>query len=389
MSFKTLQDVGEVKGKKALVRVDFNVPMKDGKVVDGYRIEKTLPTINLLREKGAKVLLMGHIEFSPLEKVANPNGKATLRPVVDYLAQYFPVKFAEDFFGNSAQMALSDLQDGEVVLFENLRNDPGEEENDQSFAKNLAALGDFYVGDAFSAAHRKHASIVGVPRFLPSYAGLLMQSEIENISQVFNPPHPFLFILGGAKFDTKLPLIQKFLTLAEHVFVGGALANNFFLEKKLNIGTSLVSKGDFNIKDLFSDQRLVIPTDVTVLSGNNRIVKKPEEVLDNESILDAGPESVELIRKMVEESKCVLWNGPLGNYEKGFVEPTNAVATMLAENTAKGVKTIVGGADTLASISSTGAEEKISFISTGGGAMLQYLLDETLPGIEALEEKTA
>jgi phosphoglycerate kinase len=376
MAFKTLKEIGEIKGKKVLVRVDFNVPIENGNVVDPYRIEKSLATINFLREKGARLLLISHLD----EKSGN-----TLKPVADYLTKYFPVTFSSDYFGEECLKAVTECGEGEVVLFENLRNNAGEEDNDKAFAKNLASLAELYVNDAFAVSHRKHASIVGVPQFLPSYAGLLLQAEVENLSEVFHPPHPFLFILGGAKFDTKLPLIQKFLTLAEYVFVGGALANNFFKEKNLNIGKSLVSQGDFNIRDLIGDNRLVIPVDVTVENGGKTMVKKPEEVNDGDNILDAGPETISKIKKLVSESKCVLWNGPLGNYEKGFTGPTTEVAKILAESE---VQSIVGGGDTLAAISTLGVEDKISFVSTGGGAMLQYLLDETLPGVEALKNST-
>ena len=363
MQFKTLKDIIDVKGKKVLVRVDFNVPIENGKVVDPYRIEKSLPTINFLREKGARLILISHLD----EKSGT-----TLRPVAKYLEAEFPVIFSEDF---------SD-KEGDVVLFENLRNSKGEEANDVAFAKELAGLADIYVNDAFSVSHRPHASIVGVPEFLPSYAGLQMEAEIKNLTDMFNPPHPFLFILGGAKFDTKLPLIQKFLKTADHVFVGGALANNFFKEEGLNIGKSLVSEGDFHINELLQDHKLILPPDVTVEVGGKKEVKATNKVKDDESILDAGPETVELLKELIPQMKCVLWNGPLGNYEKGFTEPTIALGKILAESD---VESVVGGGDTLAAIASSGVEEKISFVSTGGGAMLQFLLDETLPGIEALK----
>lgn len=371
--FKTVHDIAEIKGKKIILRVDFNVPIENGKVGDPYRIEKSLPTINFLREKGARLMLMSHLD---------KQSGTTLKPVAEYLEHNFPVKFSEDFFGEQSLNAITELSEGEVLLFENLRNNEGEEANDKAFAKNLASMGEIYVNDAFSVSHRSHASIVGIPEFLPSYAGIQLEAEIKNLSDMFNPPHPFLFILGGAKFDTKLPLIQKFLKLADHVFVGGALANNFFKEEGLNIGKSLVSEGDFHIHDLLEDHKLILPPDVTVEVAGKKVVKQTNKVEDGESILDAGPETVELLAKLIPHLKCVLWNGPLGNYEKGFTEPTIALGKVLAESD---VVSIVGGGDTLAAISTSGVEDKISFVSTGGGAMLQFLLDETLPGIEALK----
>ncbi len=373
-TIKNLEDIGEIVGKKILLRVDFNVPIDEGKVVDDYRIVKSLPTINWLREKGARVILISHLD----EKSG-----VTLAPVGEYLQSHFPVKFVGDVAGEAAASAAASLGNGDVILLENLRQNPGEEANDESFAKSLASFADVYINDAFAVSHRAHASIVGVPKFLPKYAGLLMDAEIKNLSSVFNPPHPFLFILGGAKFDTKLPLIEKFLSLAEHVFVGGALSNNIFKEMGYEVGKSLVSDGDFNIKNLLGDQRLIIPKDVEVMAeSGEKIIRKSNEVQATEAIYDSGPETLANLANLVKESKCVLWNGPLGNYEKGFIQPTIELANMLA---ASGDKTIVGGGDTLAAIASSGAEEKISFISTGGGAMLQFLLDETLPGIEALK----
>ncbi len=372
-SFKTLHDIPEIKGKKVILRVDFNVPIENSKVVDPYRIEKSLSTINFLRENGAKVILLSHLD--------KQNG-STLKPTAEYLEHTFPVRFMDDPLAEDSRTAILGLQDGEVILFENLRNNKGEEANDPDFAKNLASLGEIYVNDAFSVSHRKHASIVGIPQYLPSYAGFQLETEIKNLTEVFNPPHPFLFILGGAKFDTKLPLIQKFLKLADHVFVGGALANNFFKEEGLNIGKSLYEEGDFHIHEELADPKLILPPDVTVEMDGKRTVRATNKVEDGESILDVGPETIKLFRKLIPELKCVLWNGPLGNYEKGFTEPTIELGKILAESN---VKSIVGGGDTLAAIASSGVEEKISFISTGGGAMLDFLLDETLPGIEGLK----
>ncbi len=374
MIIKNLEDIGDVLGKKVFLRVDFNVPIEDGKVVDDYRIIKSLPTINWLKDKGARVILASHLD----EKSG-----ITLAPVGEYLQSHFPVKFIGKVIGEVVAETVTSMKNGDIVLLENLRQNPGEENNDEAFSKALASLADIYINDAFAVSHRAHASIVGVPKFLPKYAGLLMDAEIKNLSSVFNPPHPFLFILGGAKFDTKLPLIEKFLSLAEHVFVGGALSNNIFKEMGYEVGKSLVSDGDFNIKNLLGDQRLIIPRDVEVLTeSGEKIIRKVNEVLATETIYDSGPETLANLSDLVKGSKCVLWNGPLGNYEKGFIQPTIDLVKILAES---GDKTIVGGGDTLAAISSSGVEDKISFISTGGGAMLQFLLDETLPGIEALK----
>ncbi|MDD5318249.1 MAG: phosphoglycerate kinase [Candidatus Pacebacteria bacterium] len=376
---KSITTLESLAGKKVLVRVDFNVPIENGKITGDTRIKKSLATIEFLRNQKAKIILISHIEGK---------GGDSLRPIYDYLMKIFPLTFVEDIFSKESLAEMSSMADGDIILVENIRQYPEEKKNDREFSKKLAGFADIYVNDAFSVSHRSHASIVGVPEFLPHYAGLLLSDEINHLKKIFHPPHPFLFILGGAKFDTKLPLIQKFLTLADHVFVGGALANNLFKARRWNVGASLVSGGDFSVTDIVADTRLLVPTDVIVQDKNTQAVsaKKSDQVGDADVIMDAGPETMSMLQTMIGESKCVLWNGPLGNYELGFTEPTIELAKIISDADGS-LEAVVGGGDTLAAISSLGekAESKISFISTGGGAMLQYLLDETLVGIEALK----
>jgi len=241
-----------------------------------------------------------------------------------------------------------------------------------------------YVNDAFGVAHRKHASVVGVPEYLLHYGGLLLKQEIQNISKAFSPERPFAFILGGAKFDTKLPIIEKYLERADTIFVGGALANNFFKELGYNIGTSLFSHGEFGIKEMLQNTKLFIPVDVTVTKpdGSSRVTV-PQEVESDECIVDIGPETLEKLKGIIASAKTVVWNGPLGNFEIGFKEYTEELARVISESSAS---TIVGGGDTLASIQKLGIEHKFTFVSTGGGAMLDFLVNETLVGIEALQK---
>ncbi len=378
-----------INGKTILVRVDFNVPIENGVVSGDTRIKRSLDTINFLIDQKAKIILISHIEGK---------GGDSLRPVYDFIKNTFPVSFVEDILGEEGQTAISKLIPGEVILAENIRMYPEEKKNDIDFSKKLASLADIYVNDAFSVSHRSHASIVGVPQFVPHFAGLLLIDEIVHLQKIFHPKHPFVFILGGAKFDTKLPLIQKFLSVADHVFVGGALANDIFKAKGFNVGASLVSDMSsvqnisnqiFSMKDFIENPKLVTPSDVVVQKEGIKgvdgcVIKKTNEVLEDEVIFDSGPETVEFLKKLVSESKCVLWNGPLGNYEEGFTGPTIELAKIIAET---GVDGAVGGGDTLAAINTLGdtVESKINFISTGGGAMLQYLLDETLVGIDALK----
>lgn len=362
-SINELQEA-DVKGKKVLVRVDFNVPVKDGKVVDDYRIVRALPTIKFLKEKGAKVLLISHIETKDVEA-------PTLVPVFAYFkknneAGLHDIHFVEDIFSDDASTMLKEMQNGEVILFENIRQYEEEKKNDAEFGKKLAALADIYVNDAFAVSHREHASVVGVAPHIPAYAGLLLADEIAHLKIDENVPRPFLFIIGGAKFDTKLPLIQKFLDKADNVFVGGALANDIFKAKGMDVKDSLVSDG----------------VDVSAVAANPKLIVPADVVWDGRAIMDAGVAAVEELRPLIQEAKYILWNGPIGNYEKGFKQGTVALAKLIGESSAVSV---VGGGDTLASIKELGLVDEFTFISTGGGAMLDLLLEGTLPGITALD----
>lgn len=370
---RTIEDAGDVAGKRVLLRVDLNTPVVDGKVSDPYRIDQIIPTIDMLRLKKAKIIILAHTETK---------GNTSLWPMADYLNGFVKVHFAKDLFSAETVSMIADMEDGDVVMLENLRSDEGEKANDEAFAKKLAQYADIYVNDAFSVSHRKHASVVGVPQFLPSYAGPLFINEVENLSKAFNPSHPFVFILGGAKFDTKLPLIEKYLDKADGVVVVGALANNVFKTKGFEVGVSLVSPGDFGIDAMLNNPKFVAPVDVTVKKADGSMeIKKANEVLVDEYIGDAGSETVEKIGELVKNASLVVWNGPLGNYEEGFTEQTEKLAEIIAGSDAT---TIVGGGDTLASIEKLNLAHKFSFVSTAGGAMLDFLVNETLPGIDAL-----
>lgn len=369
---KTLRDLPDISGKTVFVRCDFNVPIVNGEVGDSFRIEKSFQAIDFLLEKGAKLILASHIEGSA----------DTLLPVFEYLNKKYPISFVIDYFPEKPESIESALQDGQIVLLENLRKYSGEKANDQDFAKHLASFADFYVNEAFPAAHRAHASIVGVPKFLQGFAGIVLEEEISALTRVFQAPHPFVFILGGAKFETKLPLIEKFIRRADTVFVGGALANDFFKVRGIAVGASLLSNGDFHLERFIGDT-LILPTDVIVEGNNGRVTKQSEEVLSDEMISDVGPQSIEGLKDVIKNAKFILWNGPLGNYENGFKDSTLMLAKLIAES---GAESIVGGGDTVASIAELNLADKFTFISTGGGAMLEFLADETLPGIEALNE---
>lgn len=373
-TFQTLKDISHLKGVKVLLRLDLNVPIQKGRVVDDFRIRQSLPTINFLQKAGAKVLILGHLESKE---------NTSLKVVADYMQKYVPVRFLENYRNVLAEF--ESLPEGGCLMLENLRVWEGEKANDTTFAKELASLADIYVNDAFSVSHREHASIVGVPKYIPGYAGLLFEKEVENLSQAFVPEHPFLFILGGAKLETKMPLVEKFLERADFVFVGGALANNFFKAQGHEIGTSLFSDQDFHLEEIMKNKKLYLPEDVMVRTAGGREIKQPIEVRVGENILDAGEKAVSALAVLARKSKLVVWNGPLGDYENGFEKGTKDLAKALADC---GAKTIVGGGDTLAVIHKLGLENKFSFISTAGGAMLDFLVRETLPGIKALESRS-
>jgi phosphoglycerate kinase len=350
---RSIEQIKNIKGKTALVRVDFNVPIKNGKVLDDFRIQKALPTIKFLQKKGAKIVLISHL---------GKDGKQSMKPVADCLKKYIKK---------------------DITLLENIRKYKGEEKNDDSFARGLSRLGDFYVNDAFSVSHRKHASVVGISKYLPSYAGFQMEEEIKNLSKVFkNPKHPFLFILGGAKFSTKMPLIKKYLKLADCLFIGGALSNDFLKAKGYEVGKSLVDTTKIP-ENILKNKKLILPVDVLVLSGKKLINKKIEDIKKNETILDIGIESTKIAENYIKKSKLILLNGPLGKYE----EKSGDLATKKLLKTVANSKaeSIVGGGDIVSIVSELKLEKKLSFVSTGGGATLDFLANGTLPGIKALK----
>lgn len=354
-----MPDISKVKlgGRRVLLRAGFDVPVKNGKVIEDYRIKKTLPTVRLLQNKGAKIIILSHLGQK----------KETLRPVADYLRGHIAgLKFVPGIFGPEVDKAIMKMKEGDVVMLENLRMNPGEEKNDKIFAKKLAGLGNVFVNDAFSVSHRPHASIAGLPKYLPSYAGLLFEKEIKNLETAFRPKHPFLLILGGVKFESKLGVLERFLKIADKIFIGGALANNFFRLKGVDIGKSLFDR-DISVKKYLKNKKIILPLDVR---------------RKNNLILDIGPKSIAELLKIIKKSKFILWNGPLGNFEiKGFSTGTDMVARAIIQTPAV---SIVGGGDTIRALTAAAALGGFSFVSTAGGAMLEFLAEGTLPGIEAI-----
>ena len=349
---RSVKQIKNLKDKKVLMRVDFNVPIKNGEILDDFKIRKALPTIKFLQRKGAEVILISHL---------GKDGTESMKPVADCLKKYIKKN---------------------IILLDNIRKFPGEVKNDLNFARKLAKLGDIYVNDAFSVSHRSHASIVSLPKFLPSYAGFQLEEEIKNLSKVFKKPkHPFLCITGGAKFSTKIPLIRKYLRSADYVFVGGALSNNFLKAQGYEIGKSLVNNTNYNFKEILKNRKLILPEDIVVKSGNRLINKRIDKIKKDEIILDIGSKTTKNLVRLVEKSKFILWNGPLGKYESSGARSTEKILRLVANSK---IESIIGGGDIVALVSQMKLENKFSFVSTGGGAMLDFLTTGTLPGIKAL-----
>lgn len=375
MKLRSIEKVKNLKGKRVLLRLDLNVPIANGEVVDDFRIRKALPTVKFLKKAGAKVIILSH----------TGRGKEdSLLPISQYMAKTLKHSFVADFQSEEGKKVLEWMKNGEIAMLENLRQNDGEKNKSVPFAKSLAALGDIYVNEAFAVSHRKDSSIYLIPKYLPSYFGPLFCEEVENLSFAMHRHSPFLFILGGAKFETKMPLIKKYLTVADTVFVGGALANNFFKVMGYEVGASLVDGAHLSLKPILKNKKLLLPLDVTVGGAIGKNTKLPQEILLGESILDSGPKTLAMLSAYVNKAKFILWNGPLGNYEAGYGEATLALAEAILGSNAKAV---VGGGDTVAAIAKCKTKQKNTFISTGGGAMLEFLAQGTLPGIDAIVKK--
>ncbi len=370
-----ITDAPSLEGKRVLIRTSLNVPLKNGRVVDATRILEALPTVMQVRKRGGRAILISH----------HSDGRETsLLPIYEVLSELVPASFVHDVFSPEGMEILHEMQDGDVVVVENIRQYVGEEDADAVFAKKLAGLADFYVNDDFTSAHREHASVVLLPKLLPSFMGLQFEKEYVNLSKAFSPKHPSLLILGGAKPETKLPLAEIFLSKMDTVFIGGISANVLFKQKGYEVGASVVTGESISAVDiLLLAPNVILPVDVRAKKEGKRIcVKSPKYVEADEMIVDAGPETIARLSELISNAQFILWNGPLGDYELGYTESTYALAEMLTESNAT---TIIGGGDTVASIAHLGLNEKFTFVSTAGGAMLDFLAAGTLPGIEALK----
>ncbi|MDB5237585.1 MAG: Phosphoglycerate kinase [Parcubacteria group bacterium] len=376
---RSIRELSDLTNVPVLVRAALNVPIADGTVANTFRLRSALPTIEYLRSRHARVILIGHL---------GEKGTETLAPVCAAMQQLVPrLSFCPVSSGPDARAAVRNMAAGDVLMLENLRRNKGEVTNDKKFAAALAELADIFVEDAFDVCHREHASVVSVPELLPSYAGLLVEEEVKHLSRALTPGTPSLAIIGGAKFSTKEPVLERLLEVYNRVFVGGALANDFMRASGKGVGKSLISADadDRAIRALLASPRIMLPLDEVVAPAGathdlGRVVT-PGAVPADQMVLDDGPKTVDALAKLAAGAKTILWNGPLGNYEHGFTDATEGLAKAIAQS---GAYSILGGGDTVAAVEKLGLSDKFSFISTGGGAMLDFLATGTLPGLVAL-----
>jgi phosphoglycerate kinase len=390
MNKKTVKDV-DLKGKRVLMRVDFNVPMAEGKVTDDKRIKAALPTIQYLLDQGVSLILMSHLG----RPKGGPDPEFSLKPAADVLAGLLnrPVRMAPDCVGPDTQTMAKDLKPGEVLMLENTRFHAGEEKNDLDLAKQMAAMGEVYVNDAFGSAHRAHSSTEGVARFLPAVSGMLMEQELEYLGRaVSNPEHPYIAILGGAKVSDKILVVETLLGKCDKLIIGGGMANTFLAAKGINMRDSLVEESSLemarNIIQKAKD-KLILPTDAVIADkffpdADSRIVNV-DQIPAGWRMMDVGPETIRLYQGVLAGAKLIVWNGPVGVFEMPkFAEGTFALARLLAES---GATTVIGGGDSASAVKKAGVAKQMTHVSTGGGASLEFLEGKALPGVMALADK--
>jgi len=390
MNKKTVRDI-DLKDKRVLLRVDFNVPMQDGKITDDKRIRASLPTIKYILDQGAALILMSHLG----RPKSASDSEFSLRPAAEVLSSLLeiPVKMAPDSVGSEVETMVKDLQPGEVLMLENTRFHPEEEKNDLEFAKQMSVLGEVYVNDAFGSAHRAHASTEGVARFLPAVSGFLMEQELEYLGRaVANPEQPYIAILGGAKISDKIDVVESLLSKADKLIIGGGMANTFLAAKGVNMQDSLIEESALDTAKSILEKagdKLILPVDAVIAdkfeeNANTQFVDA-DKIPPGWRMMDVGPKTLELYKQALDGAKLIVWNGPVGVFEMPkFAEGTFALAKMLAE---LGATTVIGGGDSASAVKKAGVANQMTHVSTGGGASLEFLEGKELPGVAALMDK--
>jgi phosphoglycerate kinase len=390
MNKKTVKDI-DLKGKRVFIRVDFNVPMQDGKVTDDKRIRASLPTIKYVLDQGASVILASHLG----RPKGGPDPAFSLRAASEVLASLLgvPVKMAPDTVGPEVEAMAKELKPGEVLMLENTRFHKGEEKNDLELAKQMASLADVYVDDAFGSAHRAHSSTEGIAQFLPAVSGFLMEQELEYLGRaVLNPEHPYIAILGGAKISDKISVVETLLSKADKLIIGGGMANTFLAAKGLNMQESLVEDASIETaKSIMekSGDKLILPVDAVIADkfdaeANTQVVDV-DKIPAGWRMMDVGPKTLELYKRALQGAQLIVWNGPVGVFEMPkFAEGTFTLARLLAES---GATTVIGGGDSASAVKKAGVAKQMTHVSTGGGASLEFLEGKELPGVAALMDR--
>ncbi len=392
MKINSITKLKNLSGKKVLLRVDFNVPIKKGKIQEDFRIVSALETINYLLKKKCRLIIISHL--------GDPKGKVikemSLRPIALRLKKLLkkPLQFLTVTTGEKVKKEIAKLKDGEIIFLENLRFNSGELNNDILFSKELASLADIYVNEAFSVSHRAQASVSGVKKYLPAYAGLLLEKEINALNKILKPKKPLVVVMGGSKISTKAPLIKKLYNSANQILLGGALVNNFFKFQGLEIGKSLYDSDDLKeLKRFYKGKKLnpkiILPVDLIVKDVKGKAcLRKVSEVKKNDCILDIGPKTISLFAAYIKKAKTLVWNGPMGKFEEdSFKNGTMSIARLIAARSSGKAYGVVGGGETIAALELTKMEEFVDFISTAGGAMLTYLGGEKMPGLDKIIKK--
>ncbi|MBU0636695.1 MAG: phosphoglycerate kinase [Patescibacteria group bacterium] len=398
MHIRSIRQIKNLSNKTVFLRVDFNVPLEDGLIKDDYKIIATLPTIKFLLQHKCSLIIATHLT-QPLDNkftlsttlVMGDEKKASVRPIAERLSKLLDkkVNFINDCCGKLVIEAVAKLKPGEILFLENLRFQNKEQENNEKFAKQLADLADIYVNDAFAVCHRYHASVSAIKKYLPAYAGLLLEKEITNLNKIIKPTKPLISIIGGVKIKTKIVLIKKLLKKSYYLLIGGALANNFIAAHGFEVGCSITDQASIKIAtELKNNKKIIIPTDVIVSNKKNNgkvVVKNIDQINKKDIILDIGPKTIKLYANFIKLAKTLIWNGPMGYFEnEHFKQGTLAIAKLVASQSTGKTFGVVGGGETLEALKMTKMINNVDWVSTGGGAMLTYLSGVKMPGLKGI-----